>query len=214
MAHVKYPSSFATLCSAAGDDAMAAAFESIDEQEVLHALGHAGPLSKRRTRCPPTPCSWRSPATMHAHTEVKSIDTKVGMPMLDSGESLAYRDLVLVKTPACPTVVCPPPADAAAGAWSLQSGDEGWRRAFGAKMALLGFALMGSATALRRKLAAQVSGLLPWSARREDRRHAAVPSHRSQSRRPWRGPDHLISRADPRRQPSAGCVRPRRGARF
>lgn len=71
---------------------------------------------------------------------------------------------VIVKTPACPTVVCPPPIDAV-GAWSIQSGgqrgDDALEAHFrGEDGALLGFALMGAATARRQTLAAQVPGLI------------------------------------------------------
>lgn len=67
---------------------------------------------------------------------------------------------VIVKTPACPTVVCPPPFDAA-GAWSVQADDAALVARFeGADGSLLGFALMGTATAQRQALAAQVPGLI------------------------------------------------------
>ena len=65
---------------------------------------------------------------------------------------------VVVKTPACPTVVCPPPMDAR-GEWSVQAGADALEARFiGADGTLLGFALMGSATAQRQALAAQVPG--------------------------------------------------------
>ena len=67
---------------------------------------------------------------------------------------------VIVKTPACPTVVCPPAIDAA-GAWSVQPGGDSLVARFeGAEGGLLGFALMGTATAQRQALAAQVKGLI------------------------------------------------------
>jgi rubredoxin-NAD+ reductase len=67
---------------------------------------------------------------------------------------------VIVKTPACPTVVCPPAVDAI-GAWSVQSGDDALEAHFrAADGELLGFALMGAATAQRQALAAQVRGLI------------------------------------------------------
>ncbi len=67
---------------------------------------------------------------------------------------------VVVKTPACPTVACPPPMNAI-GEWSVQSGSDALEARFlGADGTLLGFALMGSATAQRQALAAQVPGLL------------------------------------------------------
>jgi rubredoxin-NAD+ reductase len=67
---------------------------------------------------------------------------------------------VVVKTPACPAVVCPPPVDAV-GAWSVQSGPDALEAHFRAgDGALLGFALLGAATARRQALASQVPGLL------------------------------------------------------
>jgi rubredoxin-NAD+ reductase len=67
---------------------------------------------------------------------------------------------VLVKTPACPTIVCPPPLGAA-GEWALQSGPDALEARFrDPDGTLLGFVLMGSATAQRQALAAQVPGLL------------------------------------------------------
>jgi rubredoxin---NAD+ reductase len=67
---------------------------------------------------------------------------------------------VVVKTPACPTVVCPPPVSAK-GSWSVEAGAEALEARFHATDgSLLGFALMGSATAQRQALAAQVPGLL------------------------------------------------------
>ena len=67
---------------------------------------------------------------------------------------------VVVKTPACPTVVCPPPVTAV-GEWSVQSTADALEAHFiAADGSLLGFALMGSATAQRQALAARVPGLL------------------------------------------------------
>ncbi len=67
---------------------------------------------------------------------------------------------VTVKTPACPTVVCPPPLDAS-GAWQVELSEEGCDARFlSGDGQLLGFALLGSATAQRQALAAQVPGLL------------------------------------------------------
>jgi rubredoxin---NAD+ reductase len=65
---------------------------------------------------------------------------------------------VTVKTPACPTVVCSPPP-AAQGAWHItlseSSAEAHYRNSEGA---LLGFALMGTATAQRQSLVGQVGG--------------------------------------------------------
>ena len=67
---------------------------------------------------------------------------------------------VMVKTPACPTVVCPP-APHAEGAWQVSSSTDGCDARFiGADGSLSGFALLGSATAQKQALAAQVSGWL------------------------------------------------------
>lgn len=68
---------------------------------------------------------------------------------------------VTVKTPACPTVVCPPPLDAP-GTWSTELTDDGCTALFhGPDGALLGFAVLGSAIAQKQSLAARVAGLLP-----------------------------------------------------
>lgn len=67
---------------------------------------------------------------------------------------------VLVKTPACPTVVCPPPLDAS-GAWNVTLTDDACDARFMSDDGqLLGFALLGSATSQRQALVAQVPGLL------------------------------------------------------
>lgn len=67
---------------------------------------------------------------------------------------------VLVKTPACPTIVCPPPS-AAVGAWEVSSTDEACEARFvGDGGALLGFALLGTATAKKQAWAAEVPGWL------------------------------------------------------
>jgi rubredoxin---NAD+ reductase len=67
---------------------------------------------------------------------------------------------VIVKTPACPTVVCPPATDAV-GEWVVTH-DEGAceARFVGIDGNLLGFALLGTATPQRQALAAQVPGLI------------------------------------------------------
>ena len=67
---------------------------------------------------------------------------------------------VTVKTPACPTVVCPPPPNAS-GAWTVELDDEGCDARFhDGNGQLLGFALLGAATKQRQALASQVPGLL------------------------------------------------------
>ena len=67
---------------------------------------------------------------------------------------------VTVKTPACPTVVCPPPMNAA-GAWSVSLSEDACDARFHSpEGVLLGFALLGAATSQRQALAATVPGLL------------------------------------------------------
>lgn len=63
---------------------------------------------------------------------------------------------VLVKTPACPTIVAPPPPGAA-GEWRVETSDDGVKSLFiDASGKLLGFALNGAATAERAKLAKEL----------------------------------------------------------
>ena len=67
---------------------------------------------------------------------------------------------VVVKTPACPTVVCPPPPGAS-GQWQIEAAADALTARFvDGDGRLLGFALLGGATAQRQTLAAQVPGLL------------------------------------------------------
>jgi rubredoxin---NAD+ reductase len=71
---------------------------------------------------------------------------------------------VVVKTPAWPTVVCPPPAEAQ-GQWQVSATDEAVEARFVGTAAdgselLLGFALQGKAVSQRQALAAQVPALL------------------------------------------------------
>jgi rubredoxin-NAD+ reductase len=70
---------------------------------------------------------------------------------------------VVVKTPAWPTVVCPPPANAQ-GQWTVVADDESVEARFtaaGNPEQLLGFALQGKATAQRQALAALIPAVLP-----------------------------------------------------
>ena len=63
---------------------------------------------------------------------------------------------VLVKTPACPTAICPPAANAAGG-WDISADADGVKALFrGVDGKLLGFALNGKATAERPALAQQL----------------------------------------------------------
>lgn len=67
---------------------------------------------------------------------------------------------VIVKTPACPTVVCPPPLDAV-GSWTTEVSADGCASHFSAEDGtLLGFAVMGSATSQKQALAARIAALL------------------------------------------------------
>lgn len=68
---------------------------------------------------------------------------------------------VTIKTPACPTVVCPPPVDAE-GEWQCEGSDLDIRGLFvNAAGKPLGFALTGAACAERQALAKQLPPLLP-----------------------------------------------------
>lgn len=67
---------------------------------------------------------------------------------------------VLVKTPACPTIVSPP-AVGATGAWEIEQNDDGVKSLFRNKDGkLLGFALNGKATAERAVLTQQLPPVL------------------------------------------------------
>ncbi len=67
---------------------------------------------------------------------------------------------VMVKTPACPTIVAPP-AVGATGSWQVEATADGVKSLFNsADGKLLGFALNGAATAERAKLAPQLPAVL------------------------------------------------------
>jgi rubredoxin-NAD+ reductase len=67
---------------------------------------------------------------------------------------------VLVKTPACPTIVAPPPP-AAVGEWRVEASGDGVKSLFiDASGKLLGFALNGTKTAERAKLAKELPPML------------------------------------------------------
>jgi rubredoxin---NAD+ reductase len=86
----------------------------------------------------------------------------LGATLAGTPTKLIYPAMaVTVKTPACPTVVCPPPAEAE-GAWLVKTTDDACDARFiGPDGALLGFALLGAATSLRQALVATVPALLP-----------------------------------------------------
>jgi rubredoxin-NAD+ reductase len=68
---------------------------------------------------------------------------------------------VLVKTPACPTIVSPPD-NGATGEWQIVEEPDSVRSLFVEPAGrLLGFALNGKATAERQKLAQQLPPVLP-----------------------------------------------------
>lgn len=77
--------------------------------------------------------------------------------------SLSYPAMpVVVKTPAWPTVVCPPPANAP-GQWAVTETDDGLEARFMAAadpQKMLGFVLQGKAVSQRQALAALVPSLL------------------------------------------------------
>ena len=85
----------------------------------------------------------------------------LGATLAGTPTRLVYPAMpVTVKTPACPTVVCPPPADAA-GSWACDGPEGGCEARFThVDGTLLGFAVLGGATARRQALAAQVPPLL------------------------------------------------------
>ncbi|MDO9314524.1 MAG: FAD-dependent oxidoreductase [Burkholderiaceae bacterium] len=100
--------------------------------------------------------------------EVAGLNLPYVMPLMQQSRALAatlcgqstpvvYPAMpVLVKTPACPTVVCPPPPEAT-GEWNVASTDEACEaRYVDPDGRLLGFALLGTATSKRQALAAEV----------------------------------------------------------
>jgi len=104
--------------------------------------------------------------------EVEGLNLPYVLPLMQQARALAatlcgtpsavlYPAMpVVVKTPACPTVVCPPAAGAQ-GQWSVESTAEACEAHYvGSDGTLLGFALLGTATAKRQGLLAQVPALL------------------------------------------------------
>jgi rubredoxin-NAD+ reductase len=117
-----------------------------------------------------------SAAHVHAMgdcAEVLGLNLPYVMPLMQQSRALAatlcgqptpvvYPAMpVLVKTPACPTIVCPP-QPGAAGRWEVEATDDACEARFvGADGALLGFALLGAATAKKQAMAALVPGAWP-----------------------------------------------------
>jgi rubredoxin-NAD+ reductase len=67
---------------------------------------------------------------------------------------------VVVKTPACPTVVCPPPPGVD-GQWTETAGADGVRAVFhDRENRLRGFALVGTATQEKQALTKEIPPLL------------------------------------------------------
>jgi len=104
--------------------------------------------------------------------EVESLVLPFVMPIMQQARALAktlagsptpvaYPAMpVVVKTPACPTVVCPPPAGLA-GAWRETADAAGVSAVFeDAAGRLLGFALVGAATAQKQALTPQMPAWL------------------------------------------------------
>ncbi|MDL2337875.1 MAG: FAD-dependent oxidoreductase [Pseudomonadota bacterium] len=104
--------------------------------------------------------------------EVMGLNLPYVMPLMQQSRALAatlcghptpvgYPAMpVLVKTPACPTVVCPPPPDAV-GRWTVISTEDACEaRYIDACGVLAGFALLGAATSQKQALAATVPAWL------------------------------------------------------
>lgn len=120
---------------------------------------------------------WLATSAPHVHAmgdsaEIEGHSLPYVMPIMQQARALAatlagartaltYPAMpVTVKTPACPTVVCPPPLNAL-GEWIVTGSDDGCDARFvGTDERLLGFALLGGATAQKQALAAQVPGLI------------------------------------------------------
>lgn len=86
----------------------------------------------------------------------------LGATLAGTPTTLIYPAMaVTVKTPACPTVVCPPPMNAE-GTWLVKTTDDACDARFiAADGTLLGFALLGTATSQRQALVATVPALMP-----------------------------------------------------
>ncbi len=104
--------------------------------------------------------------------EIESMVMPYVMPIMHAARALAQTLAgkrapvtfpampVMVKTPACPTIVAPPPAGAD-GHWQVEATADGVKSLFvSADGKLLGFALNGTATAERAKLAPQLPPVL------------------------------------------------------
>jgi len=104
--------------------------------------------------------------------EIAGLNLPFVMPLMHQARALAatlagtptplhYPAMpVIVKTPACPTVVCPP-LPGAEGAWTTEASEDACVARFQSPVGqLLGFALLGAATSQRQALVAQVPAWL------------------------------------------------------
>ena len=104
--------------------------------------------------------------------EVLGLNLPYVMPLMQQSRALAatlcgrptpvpYPAMpVMVKTPACPTIVCPPPPGAT-GAWQVMSSADACEARFvGADGRLLGFALLGAATSKKQAWVVEVPAWL------------------------------------------------------
>ncbi len=105
--------------------------------------------------------------------EVLGLNLPYVMPLMQQSRALAatlcgqptpvaYPAMpVMVKTPACPTIVCPP-QPGATGNWEVEATADACEARFvGADGGLLGFALLGAATVKKQAMAALVPGAWP-----------------------------------------------------
>ena len=126
--------------------------------QVNHLLATSVPHVHARGDCAEVDGQWL-PYVMPLMQQTRALAaTLAGKPT-----PVAYPVMpVVVKTPAWPTVVCPPPADAA-GHWEVTSSDDALEARFVSASsaeqagALLGFVLQGKAVSQRQAWVAQVS---------------------------------------------------------
>src|SRR5690606_5014349 len=108
----------------------------------IHALGDCAQVD-----------SWVLPYVLPLMAQARALAaTLAGQPTAVSYAAMP----VTVKTPACPTVVCPPPAHRE-GQWRVEADDEGLVARFESNTEppqLLGFALQGKSITQRQALAA------------------------------------------------------------
>ncbi|HEX6007220.1 MAG TPA: FAD-dependent oxidoreductase, partial [Burkholderiales bacterium] len=156
--------------------------ETLQADLVLSAIGlkpktdlaHAAGLSIRGGIIVDRTLATSDPS-IHALGDCAEVDGRVlpfVMPIMHAARALAatlagkptpvaYPAMpVLVKTPACPTIVAPPPPGAA-GEWVVEHSADGVKSLYRDRAGkLLGFALNGAATAERAKLARELPAVL------------------------------------------------------